>query len=62
MFIFSTKLTKTKLLTIGLVSACLVLLLLISLPSGIQASKETVKGETNEERIEYLETFGWEVS
>lgn len=62
MFIFSTKLTKTKLLTIGLVSACLVLLLLISLPSGIQTSKNTVKGETNEERIEYLETFGWEVS
>lgn len=62
MFIFSTKLTKTKILTVALVSACLVLLLLISMPSGIRASKDTVKGETNEERIEYLQTFGWEVS
>ncbi len=62
MFIFSTKLTKTKILTIALVSACLVLLLLISLPTGIKASKDTVKGETNEERIEYLQTFGWQVS
>ena len=62
MFIFSTKLTKTKILTISLVGACLALLLLISIPSGIRASKNVVKGETNEERIEYLETFGWEVS
>lgn len=62
MFIFSTKLTKTKILTIALVSACLVLLLLISLPTGVKASKDTVKGETNEERIEYLQTFGWQVS
>lgn len=62
MFIFSTKLTKTKILTIALVSACLVLLLLISLPAGVKTSKETIKGETNEERIEYLKTFGWQVS
>ncbi len=62
MFIFSTKLTKTKILTIALVSACLVLLLLISLPTGIKASKDAVRGETNEERIEYLQTFGWRVS
>ncbi len=62
MFVFSAKLTKTKILTIALVSACLVLLLLISLPTGIKASKDTVKGETNEERIEYLQTFGWQVS
>ena len=62
MFIFSTKLTKTKILTVALVSACLVLLLLISLPTGISASKDAVKGETNEERITYLQTFGWQVS
>lgn len=62
MFIFSTKLTKTKILTAALISACLVLLLLISLPTGVKASKETVKGETNEERIQYLQTFGWQVS
>lgn len=62
MFVFSTKLTKTKILTVALVSACLVLLLLISLPTGISASKDAVKGETNEERISYLQTFGWQVS
>ncbi len=62
MFILSTKLTKTKILTAALVSACLVLLLLISLPSGVKASKDTVKGETNEERIQYLQTFGWKTS
>ncbi len=62
MFIFSTKLTKTKILTAALISACLVLLLLISLPTGVKASKDAVKGETNEERIEYLQTFGWQVS
>ena len=62
MFIFSTKLTKTKILTVALVSACLVLLLLISLPTGVKASKDAVKGETNEERVAYLKTFGWQVS
>ena len=62
MFIFSTKLTKTKILTAALVSACLVLLLLVSIPAGIKASKDTVRGETNEERVKYLQTFGWQVS
>jgi len=61
-FIFSTKLTKTKILTVALVSACLVLLLLISLPAGVSASKDAIKGETNEERVAYLKTFGWQVS
>ncbi|MBO5248359.1 MAG: DUF4830 domain-containing protein [Clostridia bacterium] len=37
-------------------------MLLISLPTGVKASKDAVKGETNEERIEYLQTFGWQVS
>ena len=62
MFVFSTKLTKTKILTVALVSACLVLLLLISLPTGVSASKDTIKGKTNEERVSYLQTFGWQVS
>ena len=62
MFVFSAKLTKTKILTVALASACLVLLLLISIPTGVKASKETIKGETNEERISYLKTFGWQVS
>ena len=62
MFIFSTKLTKTKILTAALVSACLILLLLISLPSGVKASKDSIRGETNEERVSYLQTFGWKIS
>ncbi len=63
MIIFSTKLTKAKIITIALVSACLVLLLLISLPSSVEAGKRTpIEGKTNEQRISYLNSFGWEVS
>ena len=61
MMIFSAKLTKAKLLTMALVCSCLVLLLLISLPSNDIQTSTQIKSKTNEERIAFLKTYGWEV-
>lgn len=63
MFIFSTKVTRGKLLTLALVCACLAIILIVSVPSGDvdTAKKISLKAKTNEQRIEYLESYGWTV-
>ncbi len=63
MFIFSTKVTKGKLLTLALVCACLAVILIVSVPGGDigTAKKISLKAATNEQRIDYLESFGWTV-
>ncbi len=63
MFIFSTKLTRGKLLTLALICSCLAVILLVSLPKGdVQTSLQSLKGKTNEQRVAYLQSFGWEVN
>ena len=64
MLIMSTKITKRKIIAFAVVCACLALILIISIPSGDTAvakqAKTTLK--TNEERIDYLASYGWTVS
>lgn len=63
MFILSAKLTRSKLLTLGLICCCLAIVLIVSIPQGDETTAKTknLKGETNEQRVEYLESFGWDV-
>ncbi|MBO5037569.1 MAG: DUF4830 domain-containing protein [Clostridia bacterium] len=63
MFIFSTKVTRGKLLTLALVCACLAIVIIASVPGGEvdTAKKISLKAKTNEQRLEYLESFGWTV-
>lgn len=60
MFVFSTKLTKTKIATAVLVCACIALVVILAVPGTTQAGKtnKTIL-KTNEERIDYLASYGW---
>lgn len=61
MFVFSTKLTKTKIATTILVCACIVLVAILAIPGGNTEAGKTNKTilKTNEERIDYLASYGW---
>ena len=61
MFVFSTKLTKTKIATIVLVCACIALVVILAIPGGNATAGKTNKTilKTNEERIDYLASYGW---
>ncbi len=63
MFILSAKLTRSKLLTFGLICCCLAIVLIVSIPQGEETTAKTknLRGETNEQRIDYLESFGWSI-
>ena len=62
MFILSAKLTRSKLLTFGLICCCLAIVLIVSIPQETTTAKtKNLRGETNEQRVEYLESFGWEI-
>lgn len=61
MFVFSTKLTKTKIATAVLVCACVALVVLLAVPgadSEVGKTNRTVL-KTNEERIDFLASYGW---
>lgn len=64
MMIFSTKITKKKTVAIALICACMLMLLIISIPQSDAAAgnmkKTTLK--SNEERLDYIATYGWQVS
>ncbi len=64
MMIFSTKITKKKTVAIALICACMLMLLLLSIPQADAAAgnmkKTTLK--SNEERLDYIATYGWQVS
>lgn len=62
MMIFSAKITKAKLLSLALICACLALLLLVSIPRAAEPTLKTeYSGATNEERVNFLRNFGWEI-
>lgn len=63
MFILSAKLTRGRLLTLALVCCCLAVILIVSIPKGDESTAKTknLRGETNEQRVAYLESFGWTV-
>lgn len=61
MFVFSTKLTKTKIATAVLVCACIALVVILAVPGQNAEVGKTSKTvlKTNEERIDYLASYGW---
>jgi hypothetical protein len=64
MFIFSTKVTKRKVISLALICSCLALIILLSIPqpkSSVDNVNQVV-AKTNEERVAYLSDFGWSVS
>ncbi len=64
MMIFSTKITKAKILTLALVCSCIALLVIVSIPSEDASANTTnvnYTAKTNDERVEFLKKFGWEV-
>lgn len=62
--IFSTKITKKKTIAIALICACLLALLLISIPQADASAGNMKKAvlKNNEERLDYIATYGWQVS
>ena len=62
MMIFSTKVTKAKLLTLALICSCIALIIIVSIPAGeVPALKTDYAASTNEERVSFLKDFGWEL-
>ncbi len=62
MMIFSAKITKAKLLSLALICACVALILLVSIPRAAEPTLKTeYSGATNEERVNFLRNFGWEI-
>lgn len=62
MFIWSTRLSKKKLVLGGVLIACVLAaaLFLPTLP-GAEEAPAALPGETNAQRVEYLRNCGWEV-
>ncbi len=64
MLIMSTKITKRKIVALSVICACLILLVLVTVPptdtQTVKQNNTTVK--TNDDRVGYLGTFGWTVS
>lgn len=62
MFIWSTRLSKKKLVLGGVLIAC-VLAAALFLPTllGAEEAPTALPGETNAQRVEYLRNCGWEV-
>lgn len=61
MFVVTAKLSKSKLVAVGLALAAVgLLVVLIAFSDGAEAQKPV--GETNDDRIAYLAGFGWSVN
>lgn len=62
MFVFTAKLSKPKLFAAGILLLAAVLLIVLIAVSGGNGELEAPAGETNDERVAYLATFGWSVN
>lgn len=64
MFVLTAKLSKTKLIAAGVILlAAILLIVLLATAGGSDApSKKAPIGETNDDRVAYLATFGWSVN
>lgn len=64
MFVFTAKLSKTKLLAAGVILiAAIVLIVLLATSGSVPLStEERPVGSTNDDRVAYLATFGWSVN
>lgn len=64
MIVFSTKITKAKLLILAACCCCLALVIILAVPanSSKTSAKTSYTAKTNEERVSFLKEYGWEVS
>lgn len=63
MFVMTAKLSKPKLIAAGLVLVVAVVLILLLALSGKEAlNQESTAGATNEERVAFLASYGWNVN
>lgn len=64
MFVLTAKLSKTKLIAAGVILlAAILLIILLATAGGSDAPSGSAPiGETNDDRVAYLATFGWSVN
>ena len=64
MFVLTAKLSKSKLIAAGVVllAAILLIVLLATAGGGDTPKKDSPIGNTNDDRVAYLATFGWSVN
>ena len=64
MIIFSTKITKAKLLILAACCCCIALVIILAVPAANSqtSAKTSYTAKTNEERVSFLQEYGWEVS
>lgn len=64
MFVLTAKLSKPKLIAFGVILAALILLIIVLATAGGNSGPgaATPAGETNDERVAWLATFGWSVN
>ena len=63
MFVMTAKLSKSKLFAAGLILlAAIILIVVFVTAGGGDAVENTPVGETNDDRVAYLASFGWSVN
>ena len=63
MFVMTAKLSKTKLFAAGLILLAAIILVVVFVTAGGGETGENIPvGETNDERVAYLASFGWSVN
>ena len=63
MFVMTAKLSKTKLFAAGLILLAAIILVVVFVTAGGGETGENIPvGETNDDRVSYLASFGWSVN
>ena len=63
MFVMTAKLSKTKLFAAGLILLAAIILIVVFVTAGGGETGEIIPvGETNDDRVAYLASFGWSVN
>lgn len=62
MFVMTAKLSKSKIIAGGVLIVAVLLLIVMIATSGGEAPSTAPMGNTNDERVAYLATFGWSVN
>ena len=63
MFVMTAKLSKTKLFAAGLILLAAIILIVVFVTAGGGETGENIPvGETNDDRVAYLASFGWSVN
>ena len=64
MMVFSAKVTKAKLLILAACCCCLALVIILAVPANSSKTNAQTSNlaKTNEDRVSFLEQYGWDVS